>query len=364
MFINCPYCRGLIATDPATDLPPPRCPRCAAQLDATRPPEQAHDPRGPDADAIEAARSGVAAAIDDAFGPARDADAELLARPAISVASLLRSGSDVAEGGAAPDPNPSSDLADAATLADGAHATNAATVVPAAVEPSAVAAGAIPAEASPDTAGAGAPAEIADDSPAPASDVPALPDAAGASPAVPAATRRTGKPAPSFARARRIATEVPPGRRWAMPAAIVGLTALLGVQWLLADRARLAADPAWRPVVARTCALLRCTLPPWREPAAFALLERDVRPHPQRADTLRITASFRNNAAWPQPWPEVVLTLSDVDGRPLGTRAFAPDEYLGQAPDGALIDSGAGAVIRMDVREPGRGAVAFMFDFR
>src|SRR5690606_11292379 len=101
----------------------------------------------------------------------------------------------------------------------------------------------------------------------------------------------------------------PGGRRWVMPAAIVGLAVLLAVQWLLADRARLAADPAWRPVVARACALLRCSLPPWREPAAFELLERDVRPHPQRADTLRITASFRNNAAWPQAWPEVVLTL-------------------------------------------------------
>jgi hypothetical protein len=223
------------------------------------------------------------------------------------------------------------------------------------------------ASATPDTAGPGVAAEFAsgtDDAAAPASNVPTLPAAAGATVIEPPPARRTGKPAPSFVRARRIAADAPRGRRWVMPAAIVGLGVLLGVQWLLSDRARLAADPAWRPVVARTCALLRCTLPPWREPSAFALLERDVRPHPQRGDTLRITASFRNNAAWPQPWPEVVLTLSDVDGRPLGTRAFAPAEYLGQAPDAALIESGAGAVIRMDVREPGRGAVAFTFDFR
>lgn len=304
MFINCPHCRGLIATDPATDLPPPRCPRCAAQLDAgptAEPSGPAHDMHAPDADAIEAARSGVAAAIEDAFGPARHADAEPLARPAVSVAALLQSSTDVVEG-----------------------------------------------DDSPHDAAAPAPAPALAPAPAPA----------------PAPARRTGKPTPSFARARRLAAAAPPGRRWVMPAAIVGLAVLLGVQWLLADRARLAADPAWRPVVARACALLRCSLPPWREPAAFELLERDVRPHPQRADTLRITASFRNNAAWPQAWPEVVLTLSDIDGRPLGTRAFAPAEYLGQAPEGVLIDSGAGAVIRMDVREPGRGAVAFMFDFR
>ncbi|MBB6598377.1 DUF3426 domain-containing protein [Luteimonas sp. MC1825] len=329
MFINCPHCRGLIATDPATDLPPPRCPRCAAQLDAGQPAEpsqQAHDMRGPDAAAIDAARSGVAAAIEDAFGPARDAHAALLAQPAVSVASLLRTGSDVAAEGDAPPPDAAAPIA-----ADAAPH-------PAASSEAAVASA--------------------------AADAPARSDAVESPADPPPPSRRGGKPAPSFARARRIAADAPAGRRWVMPAAIVGLAVLLGVQWLLADRARLAADPAWRPVVARTCALLRCSLPPWREPAAFALLERDVRPHPQRADTLRITASFRNNATWPQAWPEVVLTLSDVDGRPLGTRAFAPAEYLGQAPENALVDSGAGAVIRMDVREPGRGAVAFMFDFR
>ncbi|MDN5782674.1 MAG: hypothetical protein L0H23_11775, partial [Luteimonas sp.] len=32
MFINCPLCKALVATDPATDLPPEHCPRCAAKL--------------------------------------------------------------------------------------------------------------------------------------------------------------------------------------------------------------------------------------------------------------------------------------------------------------------------------------------
>ena len=32
MFINCPYCRTLVATDPVTDLPPTHCPQCASLL--------------------------------------------------------------------------------------------------------------------------------------------------------------------------------------------------------------------------------------------------------------------------------------------------------------------------------------------
>src|SRR5690606_16770952 len=115
---------------------------------------------------------------------------------------------------------------------------------------------------------------------------------------------------------------------------------------------------------AAVCGVLGCSLPPWREPSAYVLLERDVRPHPEAEGALRITASFRNDAAWPQPWPEVVVTLLDVDNRPLGARAFQPVEYLGSAPPSALVDAGQGGVIRVDVLEPGPGAVGFSFDFR
>src|SRR5690606_22706132 len=197
----------------------------------------------------------------------------------------------------------------------------------------------------------------------------AAPDPVPASASAPAAAtaRPRGRAAPSFARKRHATADADAAsgrRRWMLPAAIAALAMLLCLQWLVADRARLAADPAWRPVATAACTVLRCSLPPWREPGAFALLERDVRPHPQAADTLRITASFRNDAAWPQPWPEVVLTLSDIDGRPLGARAFTPAEYLGGEPPAALIDSGQGGVIRMDVLEPGPGAVGFSFEFR
>ena len=59
-----------------------------------------------------------------------------------------------------------------------------------------------------------------------------------------------------------------------------------------------------------------------------------------------------------------MLTLSDVDDRPLGARAFQPAEYLGSTPTAALVEAGQGAVIRMDVLEPGPGAVGFSFVFR
>lgn len=146
-------------------------------------------------------------------------------------------------------------------------------------------------------------------------------------------------------------------------AIIAVLSLLLLVQVLLADRVHLAADARWRPLVQGACAVLRCEVPAWREPAAFTLLQRDVRPNPAKRGALHVAASFRNDAPWPQAWPTLLLTLSDADGRAVGFRAFTPAEYLGKAPAADTLASGASAAVALDVIEPGPDVVAFTFDF-
>lgn len=152
-------------------------------------------------------------------------------------------------------------------------------------------------------------------------------------------------------------------RRMAMASVPLLAIALL-LQSLLADRARLAADARWRPLVAMLCDVLPCTLPPWHEPAAFTLLDRDVRPDPHRSGVLHVSAGFRNDARWSQPWPSLLLTLSDADGRIAGARVFRPDEYLGSKRTRNGIASGQSAQVSFDVVEPTRDVVAFTFDFR
>ena len=149
--------------------------------------------------------------------------------------------------------------------------------------------------------------------------------------------------------------------RWRWPL-IALLALLLGLQILLADRARLAADPGWRPVVENLCGALGCTLPAWHEPTAFLMLDRQIRP----ADTpgvLRVDATFRNDARWAQDWPALQLALSDADGRVLGSAAFTPEQYLGAAPATRLAP-GQSAQASFLVREPAPGTVAFSFEFR
>ena len=150
---------------------------------------------------------------------------------------------------------------------------------------------------------------------------------------------------------------------WAL-VMLAALSLLLFVQVILADRETLAADARWRPVVMGACMVLQCEVPAWREPAALTLVRRDVRPLPGHPGVLQVSAEFRNDAVWPQAWPVLVLTLADVDGRTVGSRAFQPGEYLGEPPTQPVLGSGQSAHIEMALVEPAPGVVAFTFDFR
>jgi hypothetical protein len=155
----------------------------------------------------------------------------------------------------------------------------------------------------------------------------------------------------------------PRGRGLAWLAAIA-LALLLVLQVLLADRARLAADARWRPTLELLCGALGCALPPWHAPGDFTITARDMRPHPSVSGALMISASFRNDGAFAQAWPRVELTLSDLDGRDIATRAFAPRDYLGRPADDERLQPGQDASITLEVLDPGRSALAFRFDFR
>ncbi|NOT88479.1 MAG: DUF3426 domain-containing protein [Lysobacter sp.] len=311
MFINCPYCRTLVATDPVTDLPPTHCPQCMSLLrrDATVEDDDTAPLPIDLGDLLESRADDAAeekATVRDAFREAADPDAP----------------DDIANGIEAETP-PSEDAFDDAL--DREEERGAEVVAPAVAEPAAGA---------------------------------AVPVAAAAV----APGNRRSRNAPSFVRGAG-GTPASPRERW-LPAIAAMLALLLGLQWLLADRARLAADPQWRPVLNAVCKALRCELPPWREPAAFTLLQRDVRQHPDIPGALRVSATFRNDARWSQPWPSLRLTLSDVNGRPAGERSFRAEEYLGGPPSQPELASGESATVAMDILEPAARIVAYDFSFR
>ena len=352
MFVLCPHCQFLVALDPASGQPPAHCPRCQNSLREPAAAEPAHAP-------VAEASAAVAA-------PLEAADAEIPPPDYIAVTAA-----------------PNATIAGAATGAERAVGDIAEDAVAAATQPS------MPPEIIRDPGLGDAPAPVeavvsaeqplsdaapaaveTADEPAPslatphsASELDAETDpSANAGDLQPARRKRSS--APSFVRAIQPARVPDRRRHWLRLAAIAALTLLLGLQLLLADRARLAADARWRGSLTLLCSVLRCSLPPWREPAAFTLLGRDVRPHPTVPGALHVTATFRNDARWAQPWPSLLLTLSDLDGRNVGTRMFTAREYLGAPPTRSGLASGQTATIAMDILEPTPRIVAFTFDFR
>ena len=397
MFINCPYCKALVATDPATDLPPEHCPRCAARLrgvpmDAatptaasTVPQEGGHAAPAPvfdllavpapeapaDAEAPAPAATELSARIHQAVAaaPAPDAIAPIAALLRPSVPAPTRQ----PESGPAPEPvaAPARPLVAATPVrAPGpgpAPAAPAATTPPTPDDLDHTATGS-PADA--EAAAAPIPAEDGAQ-PAPGAGIPESPAPSGAAPAGPRAAEEVdaapapvvaqppARALPSFARGRRLQAS---GLDWKTGATIVGLALLLLLQLLLADRARLAGDARWRPLLANVCGVLGCSLPPWREPEAFTVLARDVRPDPSAPGTLRVSATFRNDARWTQPWPRIRLTLSDINGNAVAARDFSARDYLDEAPTQPGLRSGQSASIAMHVVEPAARSVAFDFE--
>ena len=163
---------------------------------------------------------------------------------------------------------------------------------------------------------------------------------------------------PSF-----VAAPAPQRRRVGEWSVLVVLGLLLAGQLFFSERTRLAANAQWRPVVTAVCEVTGCNVPAWHEPGAFVMLSRDVIAVPGQTGVLRVQASIRNDARWSQPWPVLVLSLSDADGRLLGSRRFRPGDYLGRTPETTLLQSGQAAQLAFDIVEPGAGVVAFDFRF-
>lgn len=396
MFINCPNCNALVATDLVSDLPPPQCPRCNVDLHAQSgraapPPEgpasapvmapaasqpPAPQPQPPPAGEVAPAGPVRFVPLHARELPSTAASAPL--RPVITpTARVSTPGSGhrspgcepIAERapGLPPAPAPVADTPSTPPTAGPAASLPAPAPAPVAAGsaalPAAPSAPALPASPpacqTDDASGAGrAPVEAPPASgTAPAPARPAPPAARGT------ATATESGVVPGFARAAHAAGQpLPPRERRILRVAIPALALLLAVQLLLADRERLAADAGWRPWVSAACTVLRCSLPAWHEPQAITLVQRDVRPHPDHPRVLKVSATLRNDAAHPQAWPMVLLTLSDVDGGALGARWFAPEHYRpGDGP--ATLAPGATATFHLDVVEPAPHTVAFNFAF-
>ena len=103
---------------------------------------------------------------------------------------------------------------------------------------------------------------------------------------------------------------------------------LLALQIILIERDTLAKQPLLRPVLSQLCVLVGCQLSSWQQPESFIIVQQSIEVDPTQAGTLIAQVSFKNNAQWPQPWPQIELALTDITGQTIALRRFNPKEYL------------------------------------
>jgi len=165
---------------------------------------------------------------------------------------------------------------------------------------------------------------------------------------VPRARSQTARAAPD------VAPPAPPPRRLAFfiwLTAAVALGALLIWQFARNNR-------DW---VAEHVPLFATAPSPRAALAFYQLRQWGVTGDPGAKGSLRVRASIMNADTQLQPYPLLRVTLVNRFGTRVGSREFAPAEYLGKAP-ARLLSPGERLDAALDIVDPGKDAEGFELD--
>jgi len=127
----------------------------------------------------------------------------------------------------------------------------------------------------------------------------------------------------------------------------------------------LSLDSEFRPGYEFACRLFNCELPPIQDLINIQTENLVIRSHPEYANSLVLTAVFRNVADYQQPFPVIELSFSDLDSQPIASREFYPVEYL--APElHAITNMAVGAPVQITVElvDPGETAVNYHLNYK
>lgn len=156
-----------------------------------------------------------------------------------------------------------------------------------------------------------------------------------------------------------------PWRRWLGWGLLNSLALLLLLgQYTHKNFAELARQDSTRPWLETLCQLIDCQLPSKVDVQQIKSSNLLVRSHPEFSGALLVDAIIYNRASFSQPFPLLEMRFSNLNGTPLASRLFKPQEYLGGELAGQThMPPQTPIHIALEILEPSGGAVNYSLDF-
>jgi hypothetical protein len=145
---------------------------------------------------------------------------------------------------------------------------------------------------------------------------------------------------------------------WPSLSALALFIMILQLAWLKFDY--FSRVEPYRTAYLSLCPVFGCTLPALvdtKQIKAYNLLVRD---HPDIENALLVDAIILNKAPFEQPFPDLVLAFSDMNDKPVASRRFKPEEYLGGELAGReFMPKETPIRLTLDLVDPGPDAVNY-----
>jgi predicted Zn finger-like uncharacterized protein len=128
----------------------------------------------------------------------------------------------------------------------------------------------------------------------------------------------------------------PKRRSWPWAIAAFVLLLMLFAQAAYFFRVDLAARlPVLKPALVSYCLILNCNVSLPQHTYLIGIESSDMEADPANENQIAMNAQLRNRASYAQAFPDLELTLNDIQDKPLARRIFVPADYLPQAENEA-----------------------------
>ncbi len=158
---------------------------------------------------------------------------------------------------------------------------------------------------------------------------------------------------------------------WLLAACCV--ISILCMQLIWINKNSLAEHPRFGHIIIDTCNRIpQCGIEDKRDNSAFSLATRQIYSHPNEENALILSASFSNQADFAQPFPLLLVSMTDKQGEVIAERYFKPTEYRVELEQSepeysyngiALMQANESININLALADPGKDALAFEIDF-